>query len=518
MEKRVHRSGRCLRTEPEGLDLTLRDEGVARAFKNAGCWRFCEKLKGGHTEVTKAFALNFTGLNSKVSMLEFPVSPQAISVVTEIPRGGQEWFKNFKFDMTPCKEFLKEQYVNEDLTKAVPRNYIKEHYALLLTGIQKYLTCEGRYTKVYSYHFKLLLHFTGKASIDIPFYLFRSLSKMCDKVQLKKDDCETSLFHHGLIKLLVLDSLQKIGRDWDSFIFMAGFQSKTGLTPLPDREKERRTEEPTLAELRKEVKDQKKPKTKSRKSEKSVVIKETPKSSVNETPKSSKEKIKHQKDAPGPSGIEQVTRIRTRSQLNREKGKSIAVEESPMSKASLKDLLEAIDFEQATSVKVEPIPIDLTQSSPDSTKKSKASKRLRFEESGKEFMVKPRRPITRRQIQAAEQVHKDEVAVKVTATKEIRQLPKAEKAEEIKRKIYTRGQAKEMEKQIPQAEKAKEVKKKDMKKKVPIVKETKTSSSKEKWEAAEEEMANLEKTVSEIAAMEIELAKLKAQLGKLAAK
>lgn len=133
-------------------------------------------------------------------------------------------------------------------------------------------------------------------------------------------------------------------------------------------------------------------------------------------------------------------------------------------------------------------------------------------------MVKPRRPVTRGQIKTAEQVHKDEVAVKVTATKEIRQLPKAEKAEEIKRKPYTRGQAKEMEKQIPQEEKAKEVKKKDMDKKVPIVKETKTSSSKEQSEAAEEEMANLEKTISEIAAMEKELAKLKAQLGNLAAK
>src|SRR5271168_1260847 len=131
---------------------------------------------------------------------------------------------------------------------------------------------------------------------------------------------------------------------------MAGFQSKTGLTPLPDREKEGRIEEPTLAELKKEVKDRKKPKTKSRKSEKSVVIKETPKSSAKETPKSSKEKIKHQKDAPGPSGVEQVSRIRTRSQLSREKGKSIAVEESPMSKVSLNDLLEAIDFEQAKSV------------------------------------------------------------------------------------------------------------------------------------------------------------------------
>ena len=93
---------------------------------------------------------------------------------------------------------------------------------------------------------------------------------MCVKVQFKRDNYETSLFHHGLIKLLVLDSLHKIGRDWDSFIFMSGFQSKTGLTPLPDREKEGKTqestmveeptlatmvEEPTLAEPKKQAKD-----------------------------------------------------------------------------------------------------------------------------------------------------------------------------------------------------------------------------------------------------------------------
>ena len=44
MEKKGHRSGRCQRTEPEGLDLALGDEGVRKAFKDAGCWRFCEKL------------------------------------------------------------------------------------------------------------------------------------------------------------------------------------------------------------------------------------------------------------------------------------------------------------------------------------------------------------------------------------------------------------------------------------------------------------------------------------------
>ena len=37
MEKKEHWSGRCQRAEPEGLDLTLRDEGVKKAFKDAGC-------------------------------------------------------------------------------------------------------------------------------------------------------------------------------------------------------------------------------------------------------------------------------------------------------------------------------------------------------------------------------------------------------------------------------------------------------------------------------------------------
>jgi len=155
--------------------------------------------------------------------LELLVSPDMIATITEIPRGQENWFKNFKFDMNPCKEFLKQRFINSNLSKSIPRSCVKESYAQLLTCIQKYLTCEGRYNKVYSYHFKLLFHFTGKTSIDLPFYLFHSLSKMCDKVQLRKEACETSLFHHGLVKLMVLHELRKIGRDWDTFIFMSGF-------------------------------------------------------------------------------------------------------------------------------------------------------------------------------------------------------------------------------------------------------------------------------------------------------
>ena len=149
-EMKDHRSGKCLRNEPEGLDITLKNREVEQAFKQAGCWNFCKKLQGGHAQVTKEFAMNFTRLNSKVGMLEFQVSPDMISIVMEIPRGEENWFKNFKFDMNPCKEFLKQEFINSDLSKSVPRSYVKESYAHFLTCIQKYLTCEGRYNKLYS--------------------------------------------------------------------------------------------------------------------------------------------------------------------------------------------------------------------------------------------------------------------------------------------------------------------------------------------------------------------------------
>ena len=181
-ERKEHRSGRCLRSEPEGLYIILKKREVERAFKQVGCWNFCEKIQGGHAQITKEFALNFTGLNSKVGILELQISPEVISTVTKIPRGQERWFKNFKFDMTPCKEFLKPKFIDSDLNKFVPRNFVKDSYANLLTCIQRYFICEGRYHKVYSRHFNLLLHFTENISLDLPFYLFCSLGKMCDKV------------------------------------------------------------------------------------------------------------------------------------------------------------------------------------------------------------------------------------------------------------------------------------------------------------------------------------------------
>ena len=150
--------------------------------------------------------------------------------------------KGIKFTMQDCKEFIKKEHSEIDLTNAIPRSFMKENYENLLMIIQKYFTCEGRFQMVYSYHLRLLLHFVGKRSLESPFYLYIILGKMSYNVKIKIEGNETSLFHHGLIKLLVLEELRRLDTDWTSFLFMSGYEidvvtpkkaSKPRTTPSP---------------------------------------------------------------------------------------------------------------------------------------------------------------------------------------------------------------------------------------------------------------------------------------------
>ena len=68
-EKKNHRSGHFLRTEPESTEALAKDKSVMEAFKKTGCWRFCKKLQGGHSQVSKEFSLHFTGSNTKIGIL-----------------------------------------------------------------------------------------------------------------------------------------------------------------------------------------------------------------------------------------------------------------------------------------------------------------------------------------------------------------------------------------------------------------------------------------------------------------
>jgi len=157
-------------------------------------------------------------VEAKVEELSFPLSDVTISATTEIPLHEEQWFKSMLLDMVNYKYFLKPRHKNKEYGAIVLREYLLEPYRKLLKVIQRYFTCEGIFGRVYQYHFRLFMHFTGKSPLNLPFYLFRSISKMEDKVQGKNIQVEPNLFHLSLIKLLVVEEMRKRKQSWQAFL------------------------------------------------------------------------------------------------------------------------------------------------------------------------------------------------------------------------------------------------------------------------------------------------------------
>jgi hypothetical protein len=129
-----------------------------------------------------------------------------------------------------AKDFLKPEHQDGNLSKGVPRNHLIQ-FDKILRIIQIYFTCEGRFNTLYQYHIRLLLHFTGKIEMNIPYYLLRSIGKMSDMIQSKSKDVDTSIFHSGLIRMLVFEELGKKDISWEHFVISSHFKLDIKLLP-----------------------------------------------------------------------------------------------------------------------------------------------------------------------------------------------------------------------------------------------------------------------------------------------
>jgi hypothetical protein len=70
--------------------------------------------------------------------------------------------------------------------------------------------------------------------LNMSFYLLRSLNKMSKRY--KKKNLDSNLFHHGLIKLLLVHHLKTLGDDWDGFVARNGFVTVNPVeTPVMDK-------------------------------------------------------------------------------------------------------------------------------------------------------------------------------------------------------------------------------------------------------------------------------------------
>jgi hypothetical protein len=203
-------------------------------FKDAGCYRFCEKLQSSHHQVAEDFSLTFDGKKDVIGQEEFIVDEDLIEEVTELPITRESWFKTTVTRDVEFRSYRKLEKQSLIWKKDVPMSFLEDKWHNLLKSILVYITCEVRYCKVMIYHLKLMNHFTSRTPLNLPYYLYRSLKKMAYQVQEKTSKVKGGIFHHGLITLMVFELLKRRNRKWDHFLFWNEFETDL---QLGDKEK-----------------------------------------------------------------------------------------------------------------------------------------------------------------------------------------------------------------------------------------------------------------------------------------
>jgi len=105
------------------------------------------------------------------------------------------------------------------LTRVFPFRYLKDEYAPLMKLIMKYFSCEGRFSRLYAYHIRLLMHFTRVWMMNLPFFICRNIERMNNFMQHKTPQQQlNSVYHFSLIRILVDHQLGLQGIAWEDFI------------------------------------------------------------------------------------------------------------------------------------------------------------------------------------------------------------------------------------------------------------------------------------------------------------
>jgi hypothetical protein len=101
----------------------------------------------------------------------------------------------------------------------VPRIWLKDPWKDIAFLIQKYISCEGKFSFIFLYHIRLLAHLNEANPLNFPYYLLHSLKEMEKAIQRKTRNLEISLYHHGLIKMIITHELEKKGMVWCGLSF-----------------------------------------------------------------------------------------------------------------------------------------------------------------------------------------------------------------------------------------------------------------------------------------------------------
>jgi hypothetical protein len=137
--------------------------------------------------------------------MTFQVTEETLSAATDIPPCSERWSKGMPLDALCYEEFIKTKCLNMKVEMGVPSQYLQEPCRKILMVIRKYFTYERRFDKIHPHHIRLLMHFTGRRPLNLPFFLHQSLREMVANVHVEANQSKKNLSHISLIKFLIVE-------------------------------------------------------------------------------------------------------------------------------------------------------------------------------------------------------------------------------------------------------------------------------------------------------------------------
>jgi len=214
------KGGHHKREEPTSLAELQACPLAVTCFQYMSCYQFCERLAQiqHHRELARRFVLHLHDGQVTLAGVNFVFSPEAISQATGIPNVGEVWPKRKWLDFVYFEPYVRPAYIH-NLSGNFPFRFLRGEYAPIMWLIMHYFTCEGRFSRVFAFYIRLLMHFTRVRMMNILVYFFQDIQRMVFIFQKQTPAQQLrSLCHHGLIQLVAFHQLSQQGIPWADFI------------------------------------------------------------------------------------------------------------------------------------------------------------------------------------------------------------------------------------------------------------------------------------------------------------
>lgn len=180
-----------------------------QCFEHQSCYEFCQKVAEVqfHYELARLFVLHFHRDQATLAGVTFTLTLETVSLEKCIPNIGELWHKKQQIDRQHYEPYIKPNFLRQ-LKRVFPFRYLKDEYAPLMRLIMKYFSCEGRFSRLYAYHIRLLMHFIRVRMMNIPYFIFWNIERMTTFIQHRTPQQQlNSVYHCSLIKILVVHRL-----------------------------------------------------------------------------------------------------------------------------------------------------------------------------------------------------------------------------------------------------------------------------------------------------------------------